>query len=192
MALTEKGVGISPRSSGNSASTTGRQRSGRWEARSRAGSITMSNAPQQAPTVQQIRVVLADGHAFFRGGVRTLLEQDAIDIVGEASDGAPALGISGIEATRQIRALAPATQVIMLTLSADERDVEESIWAGACGYLLKDAPVEQVLAAIQGAAAGESYLSPRIAAGILNRMRADTGRAALPGEACAELTKRER
>ena len=170
----------------------------------------MSNDPQQTPTLQKIRVVLVDGHALFGDGLGKLLEQDAIDIVGHASDGGRAVavvrdtvpdvvlmdvataGISGIEATKRIRALAPRTQVIMLTLSADERDVEEAIWAGACGYLLKDAPVEQVLAAIQGAAAGESHLSPRIAAGILNRMRADPDNGALPGEGWAELTKREK
>ena len=172
--------------------------------------MTLSNAPQQAPTVQQIRVVLVDGHALFRTGLRKLLEQDAIDVVGEASDGVCAValvrdtvpdvvlmdvamaGISGIEATRQIRAVAPATQVIMLTPSADERDVEQSIWAGACGYLLKDAPVEQILVAVRGAVVGESHLSPRIAAGILNRVRADPGRTAPPEEVRVELTKRER
>jgi DNA-binding NarL/FixJ family response regulator len=70
--------------------------------------------------------------------------------------------------------------------------VEESICAGACGYLLKDAPVEQILAAIEAAAAGESHLSPRIAADILDRVRTDAGRSALPDEARAELTERER
>lgn len=160
--------------------------------------------------MHQIRVVLVDGHAVFRGGLRKMLEQDVIDIVGEASDGVGAVavvrdtgpdvvlmdvtmaGISGIEATRQIRAFAPTTQVVMLTLSADERDVEESIWAGACGYLLKDAPVQQILVAIQGAAAGESHLSPRITTGILNQIRTGAGRPAFRGEARAELTKRER
>jgi DNA-binding NarL/FixJ family response regulator len=209
MALTERGAATSPRSARGPASTTQRRRSSRWEARSRADSRTISNDPQQAPAVREIRVALVDGHAFYRRGLRQRLEQDAIDIVGEASDGARAVAVvrdtlpdvvlmevamaghSGIEATRQIRAVAPRTQVIMLTHSADERDVEESIWAGACSYLLKDAPAEQILVAIQGAAAGESHLSPRIAAGILNRVRADRGSAGLLGECRAELTKRE-
>jgi DNA-binding NarL/FixJ family response regulator len=86
----------------------------------------------------------------------------------------------------------PTAQVIMLTVSPDERDVEESICAGACGYLLKDAPVEQILAAIEAAAAGESHLSPRIAADILDRVRTDAGRSAVPDEARSELTERER
>jgi DNA-binding NarL/FixJ family response regulator len=176
----------------------------------KAERMALSNTPQLAPAIQQIQVVLVDGHAFFRRGLRKLLEQDAIDIVGEASDGTRAIalvrdtvpdvvlmdvamaGISGIQAARQIRAVAPKTKVIMLTPSADERDVEESIRAGACGYLLKDAPVEQILMAIRGAAVGESHLSPRIAAGILERVRAEAARTPSPEEPHVELTKRER
>jgi DNA-binding NarL/FixJ family response regulator len=170
----------------------------------------MENASQQGSALGEIRVVLVDDHALFRGGLHELLERHGVDVVGEASDGPSAVevvrdeapdvvlmdvnmpGFSGIEATMRIRAVAPTAQVIMLTISADERDVEEAIYAGACAYLLKDAPVEQILVAIQAAAAGESHLSPRIAAGILDRVRADHGRAALPGEASAELTERER
>jgi DNA-binding NarL/FixJ family response regulator len=169
----------------------------------------MENASEKVRAVAEIRVVLVDDHALFRGGLHNLLEQHGVDIVGQASDGASAVevvsdsapdvvlmdlsmpGISGIEATMRIRAVAPTAQVIMLTASADERDVEESICAGACGYLLKDAPVEQILVAIRAAAAGESHLSPRIAANILERVRGDPGRPALPGEARAELTERE-
>jgi DNA-binding NarL/FixJ family response regulator len=168
----------------------------------------MQNASQQA-RVAEIRVVLVDDYALVRSGLHQLLEQNGVDVVGEASDGANAVelvrdaapdvvlmdvsmpGISGIEATMRIRAVAPTARVVMLTVSADERDVEESICAGACGYLLKDAPVEQILAAIRAAAAGESHLSPRIAANILERVRADRGRHALPREARAELTERE-
>jgi DNA-binding NarL/FixJ family response regulator len=168
----------------------------------------MQNASQQAPAVAGIRVVLVDDHELLRSGLHEQLEQHGVDVVAEASDGASAVevvrdaapdvvlmdvsmpGISGIEATMRIRAVAPTAQVIMLTVSADEREVEESIWAGACGYLLKDAPVEQILVAIRAAAAGESHLSPRIAANILERVRADPGRPALPGEARAELTER--
>jgi DNA-binding NarL/FixJ family response regulator len=100
-------------------------------------------------------------------------------------------GFSGIEATKRVRAVAPTAQVIMLTISADEEDVEESIYAGACGYLLKDAPVEEIIMAVRDAAAGESHLSPRIAANILEHVRANAGRRALPEEARAELTARE-
>ena len=170
----------------------------------------MHRAAQQASQPREIRVVLADDHSLLRSGLRELLERHGVDVVGEAADGPSAVevvreaapdvvlmdvnmpGSSGIEATMRIRAVAPTAQVIMLTVSAGERDVEESICAGACGYLLKDAPVEQILAAIEAAAAGESHLSPRIAADILDRIRTDTGRSALPDEARAELTERER
>jgi DNA-binding NarL/FixJ family response regulator len=169
----------------------------------------VQNPSQQARVGAEIRVVLVDDHALFRSGLHEQLEQHGVDVVGEASDGASAVevvrdaapdvvlmdvsmpGISGIEATMGIRAVAPTARVIMLTVSADEGEVEESICAGACGYLLKDASVEQILAAIRAAAVGESHLSPRIAASILERVRADPGRPALPGEARAELTERE-
>jgi DNA-binding NarL/FixJ family response regulator len=170
----------------------------------------MQSGSRQATRTREIRLVLVDDHALLRSGLRQLLEQHRVDVVGEASDGPSAVqlvrdvapdvvlmdvsmpGISGIEATMRIRAVAPTAQVIMLTVSPDERDVEESICAGACGYLLKDAPVEQILTAIEAAAAGESLLSPRIAADILDRVRTDAGRSALPDEARAELTERER
>jgi DNA-binding NarL/FixJ family response regulator len=79
----------------------------------------------------------------------------------------------------------------MLTVSADERDVGEAILAGACGYVLKDAAVDEIVAAIQAAAAGEALLSPRIAAGILERARASAAAFALPESARADLTERE-
>ena len=170
----------------------------------------MENVSQQGSALGEIRVVLVDDHTLFRSGLHELLERNGVVVIGEASDGPSAVevardaapdvvlmdinlpGFSGIEATMRIRAVAPTAQVIMLTVSADERDVEEAIYAGACGYLLKDAPVEQILVAVQAAAAGESHLSPRIAAGILERVRAAPSRAALPQEARAELTERER
>jgi two-component system, NarL family, response regulator LiaR len=161
-------------------------------------------------SVAEIRVVLVDDHAIYRGGLREALETRGVEVVGEASEGTSAIrvvrdvapdvvlmdvnmpGLSGIESTMRIRAVAPTAQVIMLTVSADERDVEEAIFAGARGYVLKDAPVEEIHAAVRAAAVGESLLSPRIAADILERIRADLGRPALPEEARAELTERER
>ncbi len=169
----------------------------------------MQRASQQARAAAEIRVVLVDDHALFRSGLRMLLESHQVDVVGEAADGASAVdavrdaapdvvlmdvsmpGVSGIEATMRIRAAAPTAQVIMLTVSADERDVEQAICSGACGYVLKDAPVEEILMAVRAAAVGESLLSPRIAASILERVRTNLGRPALPGEARAELTERE-
>jgi DNA-binding NarL/FixJ family response regulator len=163
---------------------------------------------EQPHDMGEIRVVLVDDHAIFRNGLRELLEERGLDVVAEATDGETAVqvvrdvapdvvamdiampGMSGIEATSEVRAAAPAAKVIMLTVSADERDVEHAIVAGACGYVLKDAAVEEIVAGIRAAAAGDALLSPRIAAGILERARA-TAAASLPQSARAELTERE-
>jgi DNA-binding NarL/FixJ family response regulator len=164
---------------------------------------------EQPPDPREIRVVLVDDHAIFRDGLRELLEERGIEVVAEASDGETAVevvrdvapdvvamdiampGMSGIEATSQVRAAAPSAKVIMLTVSVDERDVERAIVAGACGYVLKDAAVEEIVAGVRAAAAGDALLSPRIAAGILERARANAA-ASLPESARAELTDRER
>ncbi len=169
----------------------------------------MQNTSQRARAASEIRVVLVDNDALFRSGLHNLLEKHGVNVAGEAPDGASAVelvrdvapdvvlmdvgmpGISGIEATMRVRAVAPTAQVIMLTVSADEQDIVGAICAGACGYLLKDAQVEQLLMAIRAAAVGESLLSPRIAAKVIERMRTDPGRPALPGEARADLTERE-
>jgi DNA-binding NarL/FixJ family response regulator len=165
---------------------------------------------EQPHGVGEIRVVLVDDHAIFRNGLRELLEERGVDVVGEASDGEEAVevardvapdvvvmdvampGMSGIEAPRQVRSAAPSAMVIMLTVSADERDVGEAILAGACGYVLKDAAVDEIVTAIQAAAVGEALLSPRIAAGILERARENAAASPLPDAARAELTERER
>ena len=104
-----------------------------------------------------ITVVVIDDHVLFRSGLRELLEQEEIRVVGEASTAesglevierqAPDVAIvdlnlprmSGQDAIRQIAATAPRTQVLVLTISAAEVDVTDAVLAGACGYLLKDA-----------------------------------------------------
>src|SRR4051794_22149830 len=137
------------------------------------------------------RVVLVDDHDLFRTGLRNLLsEQDGVQIVGEADNGTEALrlvrelapdvvvmdlnmpGISGIEATRQISMFAPLTRVLVLTISDQDRDVVDAILAGACGYLLKDASIAELLHGIRASAAGESLVSPTIAAKLLQLIRA--------------------
>jgi DNA-binding NarL/FixJ family response regulator len=163
---------------------------------------------EQPHSMGEIRVMLVDDHAIFRNGLRELLQERGIDVVAEAPDGETAVqvvrdsapdvvamdiampGMSGIEATSEVRTAAPSAKVIMLTVSADEREVEQAIVAGACGYLLKDAAVDEIVAGIRAAAAGDALLSPRIAAGILERARANAA-ASLPESARAELTERE-
>ena len=163
---------------------------------------------EQPPDPAEVRVVLVDDHALFRNGLRELLEERGVDVVAEAADGETAVevvrdlapdvvvmdiampGMSGVEATMEVRAAAPSAKVIMLTVSADEHDVEGAIFAGACGYVLKDAAVEEIVAGVRAAAAGDALLSPRIAAGILERARANAA-PSLPDSAQAKLTERE-
>jgi len=138
---------------------------------------------------EPLRVVLADDHPFYREGLARLLEQSGIDVVRSVPNGEAAIqaveelapdvvvmdlnmpGLSGMEATRRLTAMAPATRVLVLSVSAQEEDVTEAILAGARGYVLKDGPVEEVVAGIRAAAAGHSLISPRIATGLLQRMR---------------------
>ena len=115
------------------------------------------------------RVLLVDDHDLFRTGLRTLLEEQGVDIVAEASTGTEALqhvrdsapdvvvmdlnmpGMSGTEATRQITGIAPLTRVLVLTISDQDADVMDAILAGACGYLLKDASIEELIRGIRSA-----------------------------------------
>jgi DNA-binding NarL/FixJ family response regulator len=135
------------------------------------------------------RVVIADDHPFYRQGLARLLRQSGVEVVGEAANGLAAIelvgrlapdvavvdlnmpGLSGVEVTRRLNERTPATRVLVVSVSAREDDVTDAILAGASGYVLKDGPVEDVVAGIQAAAAGESLLSPRIAATLLDRIR---------------------
>ena len=98
-------------------------------------------------------------------------------------------GMSGIEATRRLAACAPQTRVLVLTISVADSDVVEAILAGACGYLLKDATIDEIVAGVEAAAAGESLLSPRVATGLLERLRELTRDGG--SEHQTELTERE-
>jgi DNA-binding NarL/FixJ family response regulator len=84
-------------------------------------------------------------------------------------------GLSGSEATRQITQVSPAVQVVILTVSDDEADVLEAIAAGACGYLLKTAPVDDLVNGIRQSAAGNAILSRDVAGPLMARVRADAG-----------------
>ena len=140
-------------------------------------------------TEHEPRVVLVDDHDLFRTGLVTLLTEQGVHVVGEAGTGEAALrvvreiapdvvvmdlnmpGISGVEATREITAVAPRTRVVVLTISADDNDVVDAVMAGACGYLLKDSSIQQLIAGIRAAAAGESLISPQIAGKVLQLLR---------------------
>jgi DNA-binding NarL/FixJ family response regulator len=129
--------------------------------------------------VTPLRVVIADDHPFYRMGLVRSLRARGIDVVAEARDGAAAIraveetkpdvvvmdlrmpGLSGIEVTRRLTERAPATRVLVLSVSADEDDVIAALLAGACGYVLKDRPVREVIAGIE-AAAGRGPFARRV------------------------------
>jgi DNA-binding NarL/FixJ family response regulator len=142
-------------------------------------------------TPEPLRVVLVDDHPVYREGLAKLLLECGVDVIAQAGNGADALslveemapdvvvmdlnmpGMSGVDVTRKLVERTPASKVLVVSVSAQEEDVTEAILAGASGYVLKDGPVEEVVAGIQAAANGESLISPRIATMLLRRMRLD-------------------
>lgn len=137
-----------------------------------------------------IRVVVIDDHPVVRDGLRGMLgTQDDFDVVGEAASGTEALtviaavrpdvavtdlrlpGPSGAELVRLIRERAPHTRVLVLTTHDTDADVLPTIEAGAIGYLLKDAPREELFRAVRAAARDETVLSPSVAARLVRRVR---------------------
>jgi DNA-binding NarL/FixJ family response regulator len=100
-------------------------------------------------------------------------------------------GMGGVDATRHISGIAPLTRVVMLTISDQDSDVMDAILAGACGYLLKDSRIEELMAGIRAAARGESLISPNIAAKVLQRVRATSTQPEIANTIRAELSDRE-
>jgi DNA-binding NarL/FixJ family response regulator len=156
------------------------------------------------------RVVLVDDHTLFRRGLARLLAHHEIDIVGEASHGRRAVHLaaelrpdvivmdlsmplmSGVEAIRAIVAADPAARILVLTITAEDDEVLDALLAGACGYLLKDASTEEILAGVHAALAGDSMISPRIAGRLVARLREVGGsRAEDKRQLDIDLTTRE-
>ena len=144
-----------------------------------------------------IRVVIADDHPVVRKGLCMTLEEfgEEIELVGEAADGAAAVqlveevqpdvvlmdirmpGMDGLEALARIRASSPQIAVVILTTYNEDAFLLRGLQAGACGYLLKDCPLETLLHAIRAAARGETLLQPEMVARLL---KAQAGAAASP------------
>ena len=136
-----------------------------------------------------IRLMLADDHRMLREGLGRSMREQGFDVVGEASDGAEAVMMAqrlrpdvilmdvtmpemdGVEACRQVRLDLPGTQVVMLTMHADQEVLASAIRAGASGYLVKDCSTEEIASAVRMAASGETALSPQLAATMLNEVR---------------------
>ncbi|WP_431955358.1 LuxR C-terminal-related transcriptional regulator [Nocardia lijiangensis] len=138
-----------------------------------------------------IRLLLADDHAIVRAGLRALLAGGAdIEVIGDAPTAEAAVafcattpvdlvlmdlsfgaGRSGVEATSEIRALPDPPNVLVVTNYDTDADILGAIEAGACGYILKDTPPPDLLAAVRSAATGESVLSPAVASKLMTRVR---------------------
>jgi two-component system, NarL family, nitrate/nitrite response regulator NarL len=136
--------------------------------------------------------VIADDHRLFRDGLRSTLQDAGMSVLGEAADGAQAValtqelrpdvvvldlnmpGVSGLEALRQIRRVSPDVQTVVLTVSVDDTDVLAALAAGACGYLLKDTPVDRLASSIRQAAEGHMLLSNEVARGLTAYVRSST------------------
>lgn len=156
--------------------------------------MSLSTAPTSAssanPGRNDPKVIVVDDHEIFRRGLIGLLQERGIKVVGEAALAADAIrqatalgpcvvlmdlglpGMSGIEATQRLTAAAPLARVLVLTVLVDDQNVIDALLAGACGYVLKDAPVEQIVEGIAAAGRGESLISPRIASRLVRRLRA--------------------
>jgi two-component system NarL family response regulator len=165
-----------------------------------------------------LRVVIADDHRLFRDGLRVTLQDAGMSVLGEAADGAEAVALTrelgpdvvvldlnmprvcGLESLREIRRLTPEVQTVVLTVSTDDADVLAALAAGACGYLLKDTPLDRLASSVRQAAEGDMLLSNEVARGLADYVRSsrETGGPATPAgesdspdEQTLELTPRE-
>jgi len=140
--------------------------------------------------MKRIRILLADDHAVVRDGFKMILgAQPDMEIVGEAGNGREAVEraielrpdivvmdvampeLNGIEATRRVIEALPHARVLALSMHKDNVYVREILRAGARGYLLKDAPAGDLLAAVRAVAGGEGYLSPAVSNAVLDDYR---------------------
>jgi DNA-binding NarL/FixJ family response regulator len=148
-----------------------------------------------------IRLLVADDHPVVRDGLRAMLAtQPDMELVGEAATGTQAVEraralrpdvvlmdlqmpeLDGPAAITTLQEQAPQVRVLVLTTFGTDADITRAVEAGATGYLLKDAPREQLFAAIRAAARGEAVLSPSVATRVLGRMRAPAEEALSPRE----------
>ena len=136
----------------------------------------------------RVSVVVVDDHELFLTGLVRMLAEH-VDVVGTAKSGEEALevvgrkrprvvlmdlnlpGMSGVDATRRLNVVHPGVSVVVLTVMADEHRLIEAIRAGAAGYLLKDAPIEDVVAGIRAATTGGSFVAPELMGKLLRSLR---------------------
>lgn len=153
--------------------------------------MTGQNAGPVGDPVPRIRLLVVDDHPVVRDGIVGMVASEpGIDVVGEASDGAEAValarvlapdvvlmdlrmpGTDGVTAIREFARLGIRSRVVVLTTFDSDSDVLPAIEAGATGYLLKDAPRDDLLRAIRSAADGDAVLAPSVASRLMGRVRA--------------------
>jgi DNA-binding NarL/FixJ family response regulator len=156
--------------------------------------------------VSRLRVVIADDQPLMRAGFRAVLEATGdIEVVAEAGDGEEAVaaarrhrpdvvlmdirmpGLDGIEATRRL----PGQRVLILTTFGLDDYIIAALRAGASGFLLKDAPTEQVVDAVRAVAAGDAVLSPAVTRRLLDQVGRRLPAAVSREDSLAALTERE-
>ncbi|MDQ3444515.1 MAG: response regulator transcription factor [Chloroflexota bacterium] len=155
-----------------------------------------------------MRVLIADDHALFRDGLRSLLEARGVAVVAEARDGAEAIAFArlhqpdivlmdlrmpvmdGLAATRLMSAEQPQVRVVVLTASEDDADLFEALKSGAQGYLSKNLEAPTLFAFLDGVMRGEPALTPMLARKVLGEFARETPQAAPPPDSV--LTERER
>jgi DNA-binding NarL/FixJ family response regulator len=150
----------------------------------------MISAGDQSAGARRVRVVLVDDHPVVRAGIIGMLAAEPdIEVVGEAGNGQEALRVvvavapdvvlmdlrmpdmDGVEATRALREREDPPRVVILTTYDTDADILRAVEAGATGYLLKDAPRQELAEAVRAAARGQTVLSPPVAAKLVSRMR---------------------
>ena len=138
-----------------------------------------------------IRILIVDDHAVLRAGVQTFLAAESdLQVVGEAANGVEAVKqaaalkpdvvlmdllmpqMDGVQATRRVREVSPASQVLVLTSYADSQHVRDAVQAGAIGYILKDTPKADLLRAVRDAAQGQPTLHPEAQRHLIQRVNA--------------------
>ena len=159
-----------------------------------------------------MRILICDDQALVRVGLRKILEAEpGTTVAGEAADGEDAVTearrlrpdlvlmdirmpvLDGIEATRRITSAQPSTRVLILTTFGLDEYVYDALRAGASGFMLKDAPPEEILAAVRIVAAGEALLAPAVTRSVIEEFaRREPPPPTPQPPALAELTPRER
>jgi NarL family two-component system response regulator LiaR len=157
-----------------------------------------------------VRLLVVDDHDLFRAGLASLLSaEEGIEVVGQASGGKMGVrlaselrpdvvlmdvrmpDIGGPEATRLILEREPDIKVLALTVSSDDADVSAALQAGAVGFLAKDTPIDSLVVAVNAAASGAAWLSPRAAEVVLGRIRTVAPAPPPDSPSLAQLSDRE-